>query len=49
MSAKYDVIGENYAELRKPDPRIAQVIEDALGPCSTSAPEPAPTSLPTGR
>jgi SAM-dependent methyltransferase len=35
MSAKYDVIGENYAELRKPDPRIAQVIEDALGPART--------------
>jgi len=31
MSAKYDVIGLNYAELRKPDPRIARVIEQALG------------------
>lgn len=28
---KYDTIGLNYAELRKPDPRIARVIEDALG------------------
>lgn len=31
MSAKYDVIGINYAELRKPDRRIAGVIESALG------------------
>jgi ubiquinone/menaquinone biosynthesis C-methylase UbiE len=31
MSAKYDVIGINYAELRKPDRRIARVIESALG------------------
>lgn len=30
MDAKYDVIGINYAELRKPDPRIAAVIEGAL-------------------
>lgn len=31
MTAKYDVIGINYSELRKPDPRIARVIESALG------------------
>jgi SAM-dependent methyltransferase len=31
MSALYDSIGINYAELRKPDPRIAQRIEQALG------------------
>jgi ubiquinone/menaquinone biosynthesis C-methylase UbiE len=31
MSAKYDVIGINYAELRKPDRRIARVIESSLG------------------
>ena len=31
MSALYDRIGINYAELRKPDPRIAKAIEEALG------------------
>jgi SAM-dependent methyltransferase len=31
MTAKYDIIGLNYAELRKPDPRIAAVIQGALG------------------
>jgi SAM-dependent methyltransferase len=31
MNAKYDVIGVNYAELRKPDRRIARIIESALG------------------
>lgn len=31
MSAIYDTIGVNYAELRKPDPRIARIIEHALG------------------
>lgn len=31
MNAKYDTIGINYAELRKPDPRIARFIERALG------------------
>src|SRR5256885_13080325 len=31
MRAKYDVMGINYAELRKPDRRIARVIESALG------------------
>ena len=31
LSADYDVIGLNYAELRKPDPRIAAAIHAALG------------------
>ena len=31
MSALYDRIGINYAELRKPDARIARTIEQALG------------------
>jgi SAM-dependent methyltransferase len=31
MAAKYDVIGLNYAELRRPDPRIAAAIQEALG------------------
>jgi hypothetical protein len=31
MSAKYDTIGINYAELRKPDARIAGTIASALG------------------
>ena len=35
MNAKYDVIGKNYAELRKPDRRIARIIESALGPAQT--------------
>jgi SAM-dependent methyltransferase len=35
MAAKYDVIGLNYAELRKPDPRIAAVIQGALGRAET--------------
>lgn len=35
MDAKYDVIGSNYAELRKPDPRIAAAIESALGQART--------------
>jgi SAM-dependent methyltransferase len=35
MSAKYDSIGINYAELRKPDPRIARIIESALGSAQT--------------
>jgi len=32
---KYDIIGRNYAELRKPDPRIAAAIQQALGHAST--------------
>ncbi|MET0482768.1 MAG: class I SAM-dependent methyltransferase [Aestuariivirgaceae bacterium] len=35
MSAKYDVIGSNYAELRKPDRRIAKIIDGALGSART--------------
>jgi SAM-dependent methyltransferase len=35
MSAKYDIIGINYAELRKPDRRIARIIESALGSAQT--------------
>ncbi|RED15415.1 class I SAM-dependent methyltransferase [Parasphingopyxis lamellibrachiae] len=31
MAAWYDTIGVNYADLRKPDPRIAQAMDDALG------------------
>src|SRR5258706_11014145 len=31
MAAKYDSIGINYAELRNPEPRIAAVIQEALG------------------
>lgn len=31
MSAKYDTIGINYPELRRPDPRIAAAIDEALG------------------
>ena len=53
MSTKYDVIGINYAELRRPDPRIARIIEHALGPAQTvlnvgagaGAYEPADRSL----
>ena len=35
MSATYDTIGLNYAELRKPDPRIARFINEALGDSRT--------------
>jgi SAM-dependent methyltransferase len=35
MSAKYDTIGLNYVELRKPDPRIARIIKGALGSAKT--------------
>jgi SAM-dependent methyltransferase len=35
MRAKYDTIGINYAELRKPDARIARVISNALGSART--------------
>lgn len=35
MSTKYDSIGINYNELRKPDPRIAAAIEVALGSAKT--------------
>lgn len=32
MASRYDKIGLNYSELRKPDPRIAAAIDNALGP-----------------
>ena len=35
MQAKYDRIGLNYAELRRPDARIAAMIDGALGPART--------------
>ncbi len=35
MSALYDMIGIDYGQLRRPDPRIACVIEDALGSAQT--------------
>ena len=35
MSALYDSIGMNYANLRQPDPRIARRIEAALGDAET--------------
>ncbi len=35
MAALYDTIGTNYAELRRPDPRIAAAIGTALGPADT--------------
>jgi SAM-dependent methyltransferase len=35
LSATYDTIGLNYAELRKPDPRIARFIHGALGNART--------------
>jgi SAM-dependent methyltransferase len=35
MSAVYDTIGINYGDLRRPDVRIAAVIEAALGPAET--------------
>jgi SAM-dependent methyltransferase len=35
MRAKYDLIGKDYAELRKPDRRIASIIESALGSAQT--------------
>jgi len=51
MTAKYDIIGNNYAELRKPDPRIARIIERALGPAQTVLNVGAGTGSyePTGR
>jgi SAM-dependent methyltransferase len=35
MGARYDFIGINYAELRKPDRRIAGIVEAALGSART--------------
>lgn len=35
LAAKYDTIGVNYSDLRKPDPRIEGMIADALGDAAT--------------
>ena len=35
MLARYDRIGVNYAQLRRPDPRIAAAINEALGKAET--------------
>lgn len=35
MSARYDTIGVSYSDLRKPDPRIAALIDAALGSAKT--------------
>ena len=35
MAALYDRIGQDYATRRRPDPRIAAVIDAALGPART--------------
>ena len=35
MCAAYDTIGVNYSNLRKPDPRIASMITEALGSAET--------------
>lgn len=35
MRMKYDIIGINYAQLRKPDARISRIITQALGPART--------------
>jgi SAM-dependent methyltransferase len=35
VAARYDSIGISYAELRKPDPRLAATILSALGPAET--------------
>lgn len=35
MAARYDTIGINYADLRKPDPRIAEPIHQGLGTAKT--------------
>ena len=35
MGARYDTIGVNYSELRRPDARIAVAIREALGPART--------------
>jgi SAM-dependent methyltransferase len=51
MAAKYDTIGISYAELRKPDPRIAAAIDRALGHAETVLNVGAGTGSyePTGR
>src|SRR5580765_7641737 len=35
MGVKYDSIGLNYTELRKPDQRLAKIIQSALGSART--------------
>ncbi len=35
MNALYDTIGKGYAQYRKPDPRVAKQIADALGDAQT--------------
>lgn len=35
MASHYDRIGANYADLRKPDPRIAALVASALGDAGT--------------
>ncbi|MEX0784592.1 MAG: class I SAM-dependent methyltransferase [Dehalococcoidia bacterium] len=35
MPATYDAIGLNYASTRRPDPRIAAMVAEALGPADT--------------
>jgi SAM-dependent methyltransferase len=35
MTSRYDMIGIDYAQLRRPDPRIAAMIERALGDAQT--------------
>ena len=35
MAASYDMIGVDYANLRKPDPRLGAMIENALGDART--------------
>ena len=35
MAAKYDSIGINYSDLRRPDPRIAATIQEAIGEART--------------
>ncbi|HEX8380640.1 MAG TPA: class I SAM-dependent methyltransferase [Allosphingosinicella sp.] len=35
MAGRYDLIGLDYSELRKPDPRIAAAVESALGDSRT--------------
>jgi SAM-dependent methyltransferase len=35
MATDYDIIGVDYAQLRKPDPRIAAIIDEALGSART--------------
>ena len=51
MSERYDTIGVNYSDLRKPDPRIAAVIDAALGAAKTVLNVGAGTGSyePTGR